>query len=354
MQVGLVTGQGEISLVDMPYPQPEIGKAVVEISYCGICGTDLHAYQSGQPYNPAICGHEWVGHVSALGPEVSNCKEGDRVAIGVASACGRCPTCQRGDAAHCESAFAGAIGMGPMAAPHGGFAEAISFDASRLYLVPGALTDEQAGLLEPATVAVHALRRTPINLGDSVVVLGAGPIGLLVLQAARLSGAGQIILVEPEPARRKLGEQMGADYCIDPTDGSVLERVGDYLSTHGSAGITNPDIVFECAGIPATIQQSVELVRRGGVVSLVGVANHPASIDPGLWMVKEVRLVSSIAYQHEDFEICKYLAADGRLDLASLHTSTVTLNNLNEAFATLSHQPSEVKILVDPRENHSS
>lgn len=349
MQVGLVTGKGEISLVDMPQPEPQPGKAVVDIAYCGICGTDVHAYQSGAPYNPAICGHEWVGHVSAAGDGVSHVKDGDRVAIGVASACGSCPTCRRGDAAHCEMAFAGAIGVGPLAATHGGFASAICFDASRLYHVPASLTDEQASLLEPATVAVHALRRTPLNLGDSVVVLGAGPIGLLVLEAAKLSGAGTLILVEPEPHRRNLGATLGADLCIDPTTGDLAEQISQFLSQRSAGTATSPDVVFECAGIPATIGQSVELVRRGGVVSLVGVVNQPANIDPGTWMIKEVRLVSSIAYTHEDFEICKQLVADKRLQVDQLHTRTVSLDQMDQAFQILATNPSEVKILVDPR-----
>ncbi|MEM9620380.1 MAG: zinc-binding dehydrogenase [Pseudomonadota bacterium] len=343
MQVGLVTGTRKIELVNMPDPEPSPGKAVVDISYCGICGTDLHAYLSGHPYNPAICGHEWVGHVSAIGTDVHNCKEGDRVAIGVGSACGQCATCYRGDAEHCETAFAGAIGVGPMAATHGGFAPAIAFDAQRLYQVPHQLTDAQAGLLEPATVAVHALRRTTVRLGDSVVIIGAGPIGLLVLQAARISGAGTIILLEPEPSRRALAGELGADLLLDPTTDDIAEAMQSHLGQVGA------DVVFECAGIPATIQQAVDLVRRGGTVSMVGVATSAASIDAAGWMVKELRLVSSIAYLHEDFEITKALVADGRIQTDPLHTGTVGLADLDDAFARLAEKPSEVKILVDPR-----
>ena len=135
MLVGLVTGERRLELREMPQPVPTPGKAVVEIAYCGICGTDLHAFQSGEPYNPAICGHEWTGRVSAVGAQTSHVREGDRVAIGAAVACGSCATCRRGDAAHCETAFAGMIGIGPLAAPHGGFASAIAIDASRLYHV---------------------------------------------------------------------------------------------------------------------------------------------------------------------------------------------------------------------------
>ncbi len=343
MRVGLVTGARKLELVEMPAPEPEPGKAVVDIRYCGICGTDVHAFLSGDPYNPAICGHEWVGSVSAVGKDVSNVREGDRVAIGVASACGRCPTCQRGDADHCEAAFAGAIGVGPLAAPHGGFAPAIAFDASRLYQVGGRLSDEEAAILEPATVAVHAVRRTPMRLGDAAVVLGGGPIGLLVLQAARAAGAGHVAMVEPEPSRRQLAATLGADTVIDPSQEDTAEVLAKRMGAGGA------DVVFECAGIPQTIQGSVDLVRRGGVVSLVGVPSLPATINAAGWLIQEVRLTSSIAYLHEEFEIARALVEDGRIRVADLHTSTVGLDGMADAFTRLAEHPTEVKILVDPR-----
>ena len=343
MQVGLVTGRKRIELIDMPAPEPSAGKAVVEIGHCGICGTDVHAYLSGQPYNPAICGHEWAGTVSAAGAGVDNVKEGDRVAIGVATACGRCPTCARGDAHHCEAAFAGAIGMGPMAAPHGGFARAIAFEARRLHAVPNHISDTDAAILEPVAVAVHAVRRTELRLGDAVAVIGAGPIGQLVQQAARAAGAGHVFVIEPAAVRRRLSGELGADTLIDPDEQDAASVIRETLNQDGV------DVVFECAGIPATIQQTVDLARRGGVASLVGVASQAAEIDAAGWLAKEIRLSASIAYLHEEFEIAKALVADGRIRCAPLHTSTVGLAELDAAFTRLASQPSEVKILVDPR-----
>ena len=343
MQVGLVTGHRRVELVEMPEPEPEQDKAVVQIDYCGICGTDVHAYISGEPYNPAICGHEWTGRVSAAGPGATNVKEGDRVAIGIASACGQCPTCLRGDASHCETAFAGAIGVGPLAAPHGGFASAIAFESHRLYQVDSALSEADAAMLEPATVALHAVRRTDIRLGDSAVIVGAGPIGLLVLQAARAAGAGHTVLVEPEPERRRLGGLLGADTLIDPAAEDAREAIQARLGRSGA------DVVFECAGIPRTIQDAVNLVRRGGVVSLVGLANLPAEINPGSWIIKEVRLAASLAYLHEEFEMAMGLVADGRIRCGPLHTGTVSLDGLGGAFDKLADHPADIKILLDPR-----
>jgi len=341
MQVGLVTGRHRIELREFPDPQPEPGKAVVQIAYCGICGTDVHAYQSGNPYNPAICGHEWSGTVSAAGAGVA-VKEGDRVAIGIAGPCGRCATCGRGDTEHCESAFAGLIGVGPMAARHGEFASAIAIDAARLYGVVDGIDDLRAAMLEPATIAMHAVRRTPLRVGDSVVVLGGGPIGLLVLQCARAAGAGALILIEPQASRRMLGARLGADLVIDPLQEDAAERIS------ALTGLPGADVVFECAGVPATIETAVTLARRGGVVSLVGVPNAPSQINGAAWLIREIRLVTSLGYLREEFAMTQGLVRDGRLDLPTLHTSTVGLTGMEDAFARLSETPEEVKILVDP------
>ena len=342
MLVGLVTGRHQLELQELPDPEPAPGKAVVQIKYCGICGTDLHAYQSGNPYNPAICGHEWSGTVSAS-PTNVDFKEGDRVAIGIANACGHCPSCSRGDAAHCETAFTGLIGLGPLAARHGGFASAIAVDASRLYPVVPDLDDVQAAMLEPATVAVHAVRRTEIRLGDAVVVIGGGPIGLLVLQCAKAAGAGMVLLVEPQKTRRDLAITLGADICVDPTSNiDTATKINTHLAQAGA------DVVFECAGVPDAIESAVAFTRRGGVVSLVGVPNAPSQITGATWLVKEVRLSTSLGYQREEFEVTQGLVADGRIQLSPMHTSTVGLEGMADAFTRLSSAPEEVKVLVDP------
>jgi len=345
LRAALVTGREQLELVEFPTPEPTTGKAVVEIAYCGICGTDLHAWQSGTPYNPAICGHEWSGVVSAAGADVS-IKEGDRVAIGIASACGQCRSCQLGDSDHCETAFAGLIGVGPLAAPHGGFASAIAIDAGRLYSVDDQLDLAQGAMLEPATIALHAVRRTPIRLGDVSVIIGGGPIGLLVAQCARAAGAGLVVLIEPQPSRRALGEQLGCDIVIDPT----AEADGDPLAARLATltGRNGADVVFECAGIPETVETAVSLSRRGGVVSLVGVPNAPSTINAASWLVQEVRLTTSLGYQREEFALTQSLVADQRLQLEPLHTGTVGLDAIGDAFARLARSPEEVKILVDP------
>jgi (R,R)-butanediol dehydrogenase/meso-butanediol dehydrogenase/diacetyl reductase len=281
--------------------------------------------------------------VAAVGAGAGKLREGDRVGIGIAPACGACSECRSGDAAHCSRALLGVLGLNALAAPHGGFARAIAIEAARLYPVHAALSDEDAALLEPATVAVHALRRTPLRLGDTAVVLGGGPIGLLVMQCARIAGAGCAVMVEPNAERARLARELGATATIDPGSENVEERVKQECGPLGA------DVVFECAGIPSTIDQSVSLVRRGGVVALVGLATLPAQIAPGSWLAREVRLVASLAYLHEEFGVTMDLVADGRLRLAPMRSETVGLDRLDAAFRRLLAGGDAVKILVDPR-----
>ncbi len=343
MQAGLVTGKRQITLREMPEPEPTAGKAVVEIAYCGICGTDLHAWASGAPYNPAICGHEWSGTVAKKANGVAHVKEGDRVTVGIAPACGQCPDCRSGRGVYCSTAFAGMLGVGPLAAPHGGFARAIAIDASRLIPLRAGISDEAGAMLEPASVALHAVRRTPMRLGDACVVLGAGPIGLLTLQCAQAAGAGAVVVVEPHPVRREKAKQLGATAVLDPKTEDVAARVKQVLGPFGA------DVVFECAGIPQTIDQAASLAKRGGVVSLVGLASVPAQITPGTWLVNEIRFVASLGYLNEEFDLAMALVQDGRLKLGPLHTKTVSLGEMDGAFALLNDSPAEIKILVRPR-----
>jgi len=342
MRVGLIRGERKLELLELPAPTPEPGKAVVEIARCGICGTDVHAYAYGGPYSPAICGHEWAGQVSACGAGVEGVHEGDRVAIGIAPACGRCALCRAGAPAQCTTVLASMLGLDAMAPPHGGFASAVAVDARRLYRLRPEIDDAEAALLEPATVVTHALRRTPIRADAPAVVLGAGPIGLLALQLARAGGAAQVVVIEPEPSRAALARRLGAAEVFEPEDAALESKLREVC---GKAG---PELVLECAGVPTTIQRSVELVRRGGRVGLVGLAPAPATIEPATWLANEVSLVASLGYTHEEFEITQQLACDGSLDLAPLVTDTVGLGGLEAAIERLMKPSGEIKILVDP------
>ena len=338
MQAGIITGKETIELLEFTEPAPGEGEAVVRISYCGICGTDLHNYQSGIMENPAVCGHEWMGEVAAVGAGVESVREGDRVIGGISPACGDCAACSAGYASDCPHQLASLMGT-----PHGGFAPAIAADARRLTPVPDGLDDLDAAMVEPLTVALHGVRRTTIRLGDNVAVIGAGPIGLLTLQCARAAGAGRVYVVEPIADRAALALELGADRVFNPREDDVA---GELAEATGGLG---PDAVFECAGIAPTIQHAVDYVRRGGAVTIVGLANEDAIINPGSWISKEVTVVASVAYSHKEFAIAADLIATGRIQVRPLHTHTAMLSGIADAFTLLNDDRRQIKILVDPR-----
>lgn len=338
MLAGLVTGLRQFELVEVPEPVARPGTALVHVTRCGVCGTDIHGFLSSAPYNPAICGHEWVGFVSATGDGVHHVSDGDRVVAGISPACGQCSECKAGRPAYCSLAFLGMIGADPLAPPHGGFAPRISLDANRLIKVPASLTDDEAAIVEPATVALHAVLRTPPLPDETVIVQGCGPIGLLTLQCVRALGAGRVIAIEPNSHRRELALACGADTAVTPEDGLAE------FSRRGA------DIVFECAGIPSTVQRAIDLVRRGGRVNLVGLASGNASVSPGAWLIKEATVVGSLGYVHHEFATVMDLMVDRRINVLALHDRTVSLVDLAQAFADLADDPaSATKVLVDPQ-----
>lgn len=338
MRAGLITGLRRCELVEVPEPVARPGAAVVDVHLCGICGTDVHGFLSSSPYNPAICGHEWVGTVTAVGDGVGNVSDGDRVVAAIAAPCGRCGNCRGGRTAYCTTAFLGMVGRDALAPPHGGFAPRIALDASRLIPAVHGLTDEQAAIVEPATVALHAVRRTPPSVASTVIVQGCGPIGLLTLQAARAAGAGDVVAVDPNPVRRELALRVGATGALTPQE--AAERFGRM----------GADLVYECAGVPATVQSAVDFARQGGTVNLVGLASGQATINPHTWLMREITVIASLGYLHHEFPMAMDLIADGLIRTEPLHDRTVGLDDLAATIELLADHPAEaVKVLVDPR-----
>ena len=340
MQAALITGANQLELQEFPYPTPEAGGVVVEIGYCGICGTDVHAYRSGRPYPPAVCGHEWVGVVAAVSRGIHRLSEGDRVVVAVPPACRNCDHCRQGRQDQCRSVRAVATGRDSQAPAHGGFAPAIGVSAERVVLAEPALSDVEAAQVEPTTISVHAVRRSGAGPGDTVVVQGAGPIGLSVLQVAKVNGVDEVLVVEPNEDRRALARELGADLVATPE--TAAEVVLDHTRGLGA------DVVIECAGLADTVQSGIEFCRSGGTMCLVGIADGPVPIIPRELIAREVTLVSALAYLHEEFRMAMEFIADGHVRLQQLHSSTVGLGDLPAVIERLAGGSAETKVLVDP------
>ena len=338
----LITAKGTVTLRTFTQAPPPPGCVTIDIRLCGICGTDIHSFSSGHLHRPAVCGHEWVGTVAAAGTGVDGLQEGDRVVVAVPPACGRCPECLRGLGDYCRTASMVARGRDPLAPPHGGFADRITVEATRVMRAHPGLSDEVAAQVEPATVAFHGVRRSGITPGDTVVVQGAGPIGLLALQFARAAGAGDVLVVEPSPTRRRLATELGATNALTPDE--AAEYVLDHTQGVGA------DVVIECTGVPRLLQTAVDLARSGGMVQLLSFLSEPATINAARWLAKQVTVVASNAYTHDDFRRSMAFLADGRVQARPLHSRTVRLTDLQATLSGLSAGPSDdIKVLVDPR-----
>lgn len=343
MPVGLVDGPRTLTLHALPVPRPTPETLVVDIAFCGICGTDVHAFESGRLLSKAVCGHEWAGTVSAVGSSVTSVSEGDRVVVAVPPACGRCDPCRAGHVDYCMEVFLTQLGADPLASPHGGFAPSLLVGPGRVIGTAPELSDVEAAQVEPATVTFHAVARSGLRLGDTVVVQGGGPIGLLTLQWARAAGAGHVIVIEPAEHRQTLATSLGADRAVAP--GPEAEAL--ILEASGGLGA---DVVYECVGRPETVQSAVDLVRRGGSVCLIGLASGDVSITPTSWLIKEVKVTAALAYLRDEFETVMGLVADGRVALEPMHDHTIGLEDLATTLDDLAEgRSAHTKILVDPR-----
>lgn len=340
MRAGVITGKGQFELVEVADPSPRDGEVVVAISRCGICGSDVHAYQEGWPYAPGVCGHEWTGTVIDVGNGVQVVGEGSRVVGAQAPGCGTCRECRADLSQFCRVSASEYSGRN--APSSGGFAPYMTLKANRLTLVPDGVDEEQAALIEPAAVALHAIRHSRMAVGDVVCVVGCGPIGLMAIQCARLAGAATVIAVEPDESRRSLALDLGADVAANP-GAELREAVNDH--TDG----LRADIAFDCAGIPQTLQQSVDMVRSAGSVCMVGVSGGEATIQPMRWMMKEVSVDTSILFTLDEMSIAAGFIDDGRIRTRELVASTITLDDLPAMVDDLANRRTDaVKVLVDP------
>lgn len=328
MRVALLSGPGSIEVVDRPEPEPIPGTVVVAVERCGIGGTDLEAFRTGRLPAPAWFGHEWSGRVVEVGEGAEDRFPGERVVGAVPPPCGRCRPCRAGLGQHCDEALSMIVGTHPSASDHGAFAERIRVDHRRVHRVPDAVDHSSAALAEPAAVAAHAVALGGQRLGDVVAVVGAGTIGLLVAELARLAGAARVVAVDVEPGRRELACSLGADAAFGPGH-EVIRWLGE--QGHGLGA----DVVYECAGRPGTLEVSISSVRHGGTVVLVGISSHNGELVPADLVAGHVRLQASLGYTVADVHRALDLMADDRFRVSAIHERLVGFDDLPGTFAEL-------------------
>jgi (R,R)-butanediol dehydrogenase/meso-butanediol dehydrogenase/diacetyl reductase len=332
---------------DVAEPEPGQGEVLLSVGLCGICGSDLHLYDSELAPDGIVLGHEFGATVVSTGAGVQGWEAGDRVVATMPEPCLGCTFCRRGETDLCYQHFRVEMERAGVARDNrslgaGGYGPLLKTMATRLLRVPDTLDDRQAACVEPAAVGFHAVKNSGMKIGDRVAVLGAGPIGLFTLQCALAGGAGAAVTVEPVAGRAAVATALGAAAIIDPRVAS------DSAAAVAEALGGPPDVVFDAAGVPATLQAAVDTVKQGGRVMMVGVAFDNAPIRPSSWVTKRVSLRASFAYSRADYRSTIDLLAQGRIRVEPMISSVVPASETREAFERLLNPNTEIKVLVDP------
>ena len=336
MKAAVYHGEGRLIVEDIPVPKPLRGEVLIKVKYSAICGTDVHAFLYDIAPSGSVMGHEFSGIVAAVGEDVKAWKIGDRVIGGGGSPPpGLEPPLRKQEQYNYRL-------EGFTSTRKRGYAEYTVLNDWEPLSIPKNVTDLDACLTEPCSVVVRAVRLSNQRLGDVVVVLGAGPIGLLCMQAARAAGARKVIVSEPAEARRQVANKLGADALINPLEEDVYSSV---LSLTGGVG---PDVVYECAAAEPTLNSALNMVRRNGNVMLVALAWENVPLLPVDWAGKEVELKTTFGGEHQDWQIALDLISNGKINLSPLTSETDFLGiyQIQETFQALAKPSDQVQMVV--------
>jgi threonine dehydrogenase-like Zn-dependent dehydrogenase len=337
----MVLRDRKLAIEEVERPQAGPGEVVARVLACGICGSDLHAakymddmvastQRAGRNAfeeftgDGIVMGHEFVAEVVEGGPGAEAWEAGTRVTS--------IPVLVAPQSAN------GMLAIGYAPETPGAYGEYIRLSAPLLLRVPGNLPDEVAATTEPCAVGLHAVRQGKVGSDEHVVVMGAGPIGLMTLLWLKHDGVKHVTVSDFAPARRELAARLGADLVVDPKAQDVLQEVS--RATGGA-----PQVVFECVGVEGTLQQAMELVERSGRVVVVGVCMKPDTIRPMVGITKQLTLQFVLGYTPEEYAETLQALGDGAIDTSPLVTRTVTLDELPAAFEALA-DPADCKIVL--------
>lgn len=326
---------------DRPLPSPSADQALIKIEYCGVCGSDVHFYREGKVGDvPApkdfILGHEVAGTVVTVGENVKHLIPGDRVALEPGYPCGKCQFCKTGKYNLCPDVqfFADP----PVA---GALQEYVVHPASMCFKLPDNVSTEEGALVEPLSVGMHAASQASVTLGDRVLILGGGCIGLVTMLAAKARGASFLVVVDLFQKRLNMAQKLGATHVIDASCEDVGKRVKEIFGSLGA------DIVFETAGSTSTIAQTPHYVKPGGTICLVGMASESmVSYNFNQIMMKEVTIKSVFRYRNL-YPSAIDAIASGAINVKQLVTHHFTFDQTDLAFHTaVTNAKNEIKEII--------
>jgi len=352
MKALLLSEYNNLELKDLPNPIPGPDELLIQVAACGICGSDVHGYDgsTGRRIPPIVMGHEAAGIVAAIGSEVSGFTIGNRVTFDSTVYCGACDFCLRGQVNLCDNRQVIGVSCGEYRRA-GAFAEFLTVPARIAYPLPAEFSFAEAAMLEAVSVALHGVAVSQIGGqpggqptgGETVLVIGAGMIGLLLLQAARAAGGSRVFASDIDATRLKLAAELGADRTLELSGASLVEEIQRLTNGRGV------DVVLEAVGRDETIAAAIDSVRKGGTVTLVGNISPQVTLPLQKVVSRQIRLQGSCASAGEYPQAIE-LIASGKIKVSSLITAIAPLSDGPSWFDRLhAREPNLMKIVLDPR-----
>ena len=339
MKAGVFYSKDNLRVEEIAKPIPQKGEVLIRVKACGICGTDVHIFKGDKGCFPTpmgtVLGHEFAGIVEEVGDDVKEIKAGDRVCVDPNKLCNECYYCKSGIGHFCESMTG--IGTGI----NGGFAEYCVVPQSQVYKIADTTTYEMAAMTEPVACCVHVIDLCNIYCGDTVAVIGGGMIGMIMLQLAKNSGAGKLIMIEPVASKREMAKKLGADITIDPINQDVKSVLADN-------SIKRISTVIECVGKTVTIEQAIKIAGKNSTVMMFGLTapNDTITVKPFEIFEKEIVLKSSFINPYTQKRALE-LIDSGNIDVSSIVYACEPLEKLPQILADNSLRANG-KFIINP------
>jgi len=321
MHAALFKGNKEIVLCDYSLRKLEKNEVLIKVTCCGVCGTDRHIYEGLAPSAiPVILGHEYSGIVVEKADPDSEFQIGDKVAVNPNIYCGHCDYCKIGKVNFCKNHKALGVTL------NGGFAEYSIIPATQAYRVPEYFDLALAAFAEPLSCCLRGIQHADIKAGNTVIIIGGGTIGLLMVQLVKNAGASKIILIEPDPVKRNIGIELGADSAFNPSDDTMAEEIKNSVNSR-------TDVIIECVGKSSTVQLAVQLAGKGGKIVIFGLApsDHNVTFNLQYLFHNELTILNSYLNPFT-FGPAVNLLVSGKINVRKLISDKIVLKNINSVF----------------------
>ena len=334
----VMTAPGKIEFREIKTPVPKAGEVLIRIMKIGVCGSDIHVWHGKHPFTsyPVTQGHEVSGEIAALGAGVENLEVGQKVTIQPQVVCGKCYPCRHGKYNLCETLKV----MGFQTT--GVASEYFAVDAAKVTPLPQEMSFDEGAMIEPLAVAVHAVRKFGDTQGMRVAVLGAGPIGILVAQAAKGMGAESVLITDISDLRLEKARQCGVDFCVNTREADFGEALVS------SFGPDKADVIYDCAGNNVTMGQAIRCARKGSTIILVAVFAGMAEVDLAVLNDHELDLNTTMMYRNEDYLEAIELVRAGKVDLKPLISKHFAFRDYAEAYRYIDeNRETTMKVIID-------